>query len=291
MMQPLDVLYLLVRAALALLSLGAAALTLRYALVARALGRPWRTAGVGGALLSVAAVLSLHDAIDNVVLRPHDPIPLASWFWLFGFDILLPFWALLLIHAWRQRDRAQASLERLTVTDPLTGALNRRGFFEQAATAIAQARRRAMPAAVIMFDIDRFKTINDKHGHDAGDVVLRAFTAIIGSGLRAGDLLGRMGGEEFALLLPASSSEQALATAERLRACVRTDVIHPGGAEEAVTTSAGVAAISGSDRPEAALSAALGAADAALFAAKRAGRDRAVIAPGVPSIHLASASN
>jgi diguanylate cyclase (GGDEF)-like protein len=197
----------------------------------------------------------------------------------------------LLIHAWRQRDRAQASLERLTVTDPLTGALNRRGFFEQAVTAIAQARRRVMPAAVIMFDIDRFKTINDTHGHDAGDSVLRAFTAIISSGLRAGDLLGRLGGEEFALLLPASSPDQALATAERLRARVRTDVIHPGGTDQAVTASAGVAAIAGPDRPEVALAAALSAADAALFEAKRAGRDRAIIAASLPSIRLASVSN
>ncbi len=289
-MQPLDAIYLLVRIALAALSLVAAAVTLRYTATARALGRRWRTAGIGGVLLTFAAVLSCHDAIDNVVLRPHDPITVASWLWLFGFDILLPVWALLLIHAWRQRDRAQVGLERLTVTDPLTGALNRRGFFEQANRAIVQARRGAVPAAVIMFDIDRFKTINDNHGHDAGDTVLREFTAIVGSGLRAGDLLGRLGGEEFALLVPASDSAQALATAERLRARVRSGVTHPGGAAGAVTMSAGVSAISMSDRPEAALAAALGAADAALFEAKRAGRDRAMIAGGPAAIVSAPGS-
>ena len=105
-MQPLDAIYLLVRIALAALSLVAAAVTLRYTATARALGRRWRTAGIGGVLLTFAAVLSCHDAIDNVVLRPHDPITVASWLWLFGFDILLPVWALLLIHAWRQRSCA-----------------------------------------------------------------------------------------------------------------------------------------------------------------------------------------
>ena len=168
-----DIVYFALRLVLSGLVVAAVASSFRFARQARRERWPWRLAAAGGVLLAAAGTLSVYDAIDNVLLRPHDPVVLASWLWLFWFDLPVPILALLLIAAWRQRDQANAELSRLSVTDALTSALNRRGFLERAATSIAQARRSGLPAAVIMFDIDHFKAINDGYGHRAGDVVLR----------------------------------------------------------------------------------------------------------------------
>jgi Diguanylate cyclase, GGDEF domain len=167
-----DIAYLILRLVLSGLAAAAATASLHYARDAHCDGTEWRLAGGGCVLLTAAGFLSAYDAVDNVLLRPHDPISLASWAWFFLFDLLLPIWALLLISAWRERDRALVELARLSVTDQLTGALNRRGFLNRAVPAIAQARRSGQPSAVVTFDIDRFKTINDDYGHAAGDDVL-----------------------------------------------------------------------------------------------------------------------
>jgi len=98
---------------------------------------------------------------------------LGSWLWLFFFDLIVPIWSFLLIAAWRERDCTLAELMRLSVTDPLTGALNRLGFLDRVSASVAQARRRGQRTAVITFDIDHFKAINDGHDHAAGDDVLR----------------------------------------------------------------------------------------------------------------------
>jgi hypothetical protein len=103
-------------------------------------------------LLIAAGILSSYDALDNTQLRPHDPITVASWLWFLLFDLPLPIWALLLMAAWRERDRALADLTRLSVTDQLTGALNRRGFLNRTVSSIAQSRRFDQPSALIMFD-------------------------------------------------------------------------------------------------------------------------------------------
>jgi diguanylate cyclase (GGDEF)-like protein len=129
-----------------------------------------------------------------------------------------------------------------------------------------------------MFDVDRFKSINDGHGHPAGDVVLVGLADVLRGAARAGDIAGRLGGEEFALLCPGLDAAGAASVAERLRAALRAGVPHPAGGDAAVTASAGVAEIAVRDAPGAALDAALKAADAALYAAKDGGRDRVVIA-------------
>ena len=243
--------------------------------------RRW-IAAAGGILLSVAAVLSVYDAIVNAFVLRDQPILVVSWVWLFAFDLLLPLWAFLLVGAWRQRDRAEAALARLAVTDLLTGLLNRRGFFEHANSAIAQARRSRVPVAVAMFDIDRFKLINDGYGHDAGDAVLRQVAAALSADQRAGDVLGRFGGEEFVLLTPGNDASQAAITVERLRAAVRSAVLHPAGKAASVTMSAGIAGLEDQGDVERSINTALIAADTGLYEAKRAGRDRAVIAAGGP---------
>ena len=273
-----DIIYFAFRLVLSGLVAAAAAICLRFAWQACRDHRPWRLAGAGGVLLAAACALSTYDAIDNVLLRPHDPVILSSWLWFFLFDLPLPILAFLLIAAWRVRNQALADLSRLSVTDALTGVLNRRGFLERAATSIAQAHRSGLPAVLIMFDIDHFKEINDGHGHAAGDEVLRNVARALLSAMRPGDLLGRLGGEEFAVLLYDSTVVAGVSIADRLRAHVRTDVAHPAGAGRQVTVSGGVAPTQGAFESETALSLALTIADKALYAAKREGRDRIVAA-------------
>ena len=277
-----DLAYLSIRLLLACLSSLGAIVTFIYAWQLAAGGSRRWIAAAGGILLTVGAVLSVYDAIVNAFVLRDQPILVVSWVWLFAFDLLLPLWAFLLVGAWRQRDRAEAALARLAVTDLLTGLLNRRGFFEHATSAIAQARRSRVPVAVAMFDIDRFKLINDGYGHDAGDAVLRQVAEALSADQRAGDVLGRFGGEEFVLLTPGNDASQAALTVERLRAAVRSAVLHPAGETASVTMSAGIAGLSDQGDVESAINTALVAADTGLYEAKRTGRDRAVIAAGGP---------
>jgi diguanylate cyclase (GGDEF)-like protein len=272
-----DLAYLLARLALAGFAVLAAVATLRFSLRGPVRPRNWRLGVTGGLLLCIAASMSVQDALFNVLIRAHEPIEPESWAWLFCFDMLLPAWAVVLVQAWRAREQAESELARLAVTDPLTEALNRRGFLERAAASIAQARRAQQPLAVIMLDIDRFKVINDIHGHPAGDAVLHAFVAALAPGLRAGDVVGRIGGEEFAVLVPDNTAGQAVSTADRLRAHVRQSVPHPAGAPNVVTFSAGVALVSASGEVRVALTTALADADRALYEAKQSGRDRVVL--------------
>jgi diguanylate cyclase (GGDEF)-like protein len=218
----------------------------------------------------LAALLSVNDAWQNLVVRPDEPIQASSWAWL-AFDLLLPLLGLLLLRALAERDAALQRLARQAVTDPLTGLRNRRGFMAESDAALARCARAGQQAAVVMIDLDRFKSINDLHGHAAGDAVLRGAAAAVRAELRAGDLPGRLGGEEFALLLPDADLDAAIATAERLRAALTAGVPHPGGGR--VTASFGVARVQ-----EGALEAALAAADAALYKAKQGGRDRVEVA-------------
>jgi diguanylate cyclase (GGDEF)-like protein len=285
-----DAIYCILRLVISASVLLAARSSLLVARGQHDLGRPWHVAATGAILLLIAGALSTWDAIDNAILRPADPIDLNAWLWLLLFDTLVPIWAFLVIAAWRERDRALTELRRLSVTDQLTGALNRRGFLERAATSIAQGRRSGVHASVIMMDIDHFKKVNDAYGHAAGDDVLRSSAEVLLATMRRGDLLGRMGGEEFAVFLHDTTADAAARIAERLRLQVRNSVQHPGGVRNSVTVSGGVAPVSNAFEPEAALSVALTRADEALYEAKSAGRDRVVCAeaseavPDMPSL-------
>src|SRR3954468_22172484 len=120
----------------------------------------------------MVAGLSLFDGIDNYAFRSLDPITTASWLRLLFIDLPMPVLALLLVHVRKQQDKLMAELERLSVTDQLTGVFNRRGFVERAVLMIAQGRRSSIAIAVLMFDLDHFKSVNDGFGHAAGDAVL-----------------------------------------------------------------------------------------------------------------------
>ena len=278
-----DLLYFAVRIVLSGMTGWVAAVGWRYALRSRRDGQAGMALPtVGVLLLCVAAVLSAYDAIDNVIFNPDAPIPMANWMWFFLFDLPMPIWALLAIRARENGDRAYAELSRLSVTDQLTGVLNRRGFFDRGITAVAHSRRTGGSSALIIFDIDHFKAVNDSHGHGAGDEVLRSVAGTLLSKLRVGDLLGRLGGEEFGILVSDSSMDTATMTAERLRVAVHTGVLHPGGPTKLITISGGVASVPDHLEPETAFSFALKVADETLYSAKHQGRDRIVTAIGAP---------
>ena len=166
----------------------------------------------------------------------------------------------------------------LANSDALTGALSRRKFLNLAEQELARASRYQLPLMVLMMDLDNFKQINDHHGHAAGDLVLQGFVKTVSDVLRESDLIGRLGGEEFAVLLPNTSSEGGTALAQRIVESVRTSPIEVAGQSIAYTVSIGGGCLSG----ETTFAALLSLADAALYRAKRAGRDRLELA-GAPA--------
>lgn len=170
-----------------------------------------------------------------------------------------------------ERKRAEEELTRLATTDPLTGASNRRLFFERGAEEFARSLRHELPLALIMLDIDHFKVINDTLGHTCGDAVLRALATTCMDKLRTEDLFGRLGGEEFAALLAHTDPPGAKHTATRLLdALGRLGVPWEDG-EVRFTVSIGVAALEPGD---ASIDDVLSRADKAMYQAKQAGRNR-----------------
>jgi len=171
-------------------------------------------------------------------------------------------------------------LERAARTDPLTGLGNRRFFDERLLAEVARAHRHGRPLALLMFDLDRFKQVNDRSGHLVGDDLLALFGAILREDLRASDLPCRYGGEEFLLIAPETNADQARIVAERIRLKFRerSGAVGVGGPH---TVSVGIAA---SDVLEVPLSerALLAAADDALYRAKDGGRDRVEVSRRPP---------
>ncbi|HTI35464.1 MAG TPA: GGDEF domain-containing protein [Miltoncostaea sp.] len=163
-----------------------------------------------------------------------------------------------------------AERDRLLVTDPLTGAYNRRFLAHEGDRAFARSRRGEEAVSAIALDLDGFKAVNDRSGHGAGDELLVATCRAVGAELRLGDLLCRLGGDEFLVLCPATDADGARALAERIRHTVRVtaQAVAP---EHVVTVSAGVATFPGDAADPEDL---MRHADVALYAGKRAGRDR-----------------
>lgn len=162
-------------------------------------------------------------------------------------------------------------LSRLAMLDPLTGVFNRRTFEERAQQVIDQATRAMRPLSLLAVDIDHFKHVNDEFGHEGGDEALRLVVALMRESLAEGQILSRIGGEEFAVLLPGADEPEATATAERLRRHLERSAVNVDGRQLFLQISAGVATLApGMEN----LSSLLRAADRALYAAKRAGRNR-----------------
>ena len=154
--------------------------------------------------------------------------------------------------------------------DALTGAFNRRALLKQGATEVKRARRHNHPLSLLMLDLDHFKQINDSHGHDAGDSVLSQFAAICSKGLREEDLFGRIGGEEFVILLPDTDLTGAVEVAERIRLAVAGFEFKIAvGKYQKVTVSVGVALMAG----DAGMDTLLKSADHCLYRSKAGGRN------------------
>jgi diguanylate cyclase (GGDEF)-like protein len=174
------------------------------------------------------------------------------------------------------KDRIAARYLRASLTDPLTGVANRRGFFDTGERLLVRARFAREPTALIVFDLDRFKSINDRYGHHTGDEVLTSFCRLATSQLRPNDLFGRIGGEEFASLLPDTGWHDALWLAERVRKAFEAFLHTTSQYSFRSTVSVGVAI---SDGESSDLNALLNAADQVLYRAKALGRNRVEPSP------------
>lgn len=179
----------------------------------------------------------------------------------------------LVVERTKDLEQAKSVAEIEARTDPLTGADNRRNFFRRASELLERSERRDAPFSVLMFDLDHFKLINDTYGHHVGDQVLRLFAKTVMVEIREDDIFGRLGGEEFALVLT-GADDATLRTAERLREVIDKLRVVSGGDEVSFTTSIGVAHYESDGSIEELLS----RADKALYGAKQSGRDRVQLA-------------
>jgi diguanylate cyclase (GGDEF)-like protein len=172
------------------------------------------------------------------------------------------------------RERKEIAGYRKAALDMLTGLPTRRAFMGKAATYLAEALARDEPLALVVFDLDRFKSINDSFGHACGDEVLRQFGEVMRDLVRSDDFAGRLGGEEFALILPGLSAGSAFVIAERIRSAFAAAAAAVGEHAVGATLSGGVATV----KPNSTLESLIRSADDALYKAKAAGRNRIVSA-------------
>lgn len=254
-----------------------------YLAGAAALAGGWREATLLQRFLAiVTAVLALVVAARglSVLLLP------GGWRWL-SSELLrqlssAALYLLMLANGFGMlllgREAASRELARLEVVDPLLDVPNRRGFFNALAPWMALARRPGLPTALVVLDLDDFKRVNDGYGHPAGDAVLRHVVELCRRQLRDSDLLGRLVGVEFAILLPRTSAEEAMLVAERIRAAIASSPVKSERAMIAMTASFGVTVI----RPEDSTVTLFQRADDALQASKRAGRNRVSQASAAP---------
>ncbi len=168
----------------------------------------------------------------------------------------------------------QFELQQIAKQDSMTGALTRRGFFAEAEKEFLRAGRYDRPSALVVIDVDRFRTINDRYGHPAGDAVLVSIANACMSTMRRSDIFGRIGGEEFGLLLPETEPEEAREAAERIRRMVESTIVQVGGAEVRATISLGIAPMPTAGET---VGTWFSEADIALYEAKQFGRNRVVV--------------
>ena len=188
---------------------------------------------------------------------------------------------------WMEIQYLHLELARQAARDSLTGMLNRRAFMAEFERELARVRRGGTVLSLAMFDLDHFKKLNDLYGHPAGDEVLRSIAATMQASIRQPDILGRYGGEEFALLMPDTDADMAMRVAGRIRVAVQMHGVEWNGRPLSITLSGGIAAFGVNGVTSDAL---IAAADAALYEAKRAGRNRILPAPAGRSVAPAQIS-
>ncbi|MFY9895398.1 MAG: GGDEF domain-containing protein [Xanthobacteraceae bacterium] len=207
------------------------------------------------------ATLSQDDNVLRGVAR--------GWIAVFFIEIVLYVVGAAFIVLILAKDRTVRFYKMAAATDPLTGVLNRRGFFQGAAIVMERSRGSMGPVSVLSFDLDHFKSINDRWGHAVGDAVLQLFATVARKTMRADDVIGRLGGEEFVAILPGMVADAA-AVAERVRTAFAAAGAELDGRQITATVSVGVACGS----PLTTVEALIARADAALYRAKMKGRDR-----------------
>jgi len=240
-------------------------------------------------LLATHAVILIGRMIVVMVtpIMSHEDLFRSPVFAVMAFGTVLYTIAFAFLLLSMTKERTEMRHRIAALIDPLTGLPNRRAFMIDAEATIAGRVSRSAPIAVLLADLDRFKAINDVYGHAIGDRVLTVFAASLHRCLGANDLAGRIGGEEFAILLPQKDEAGALALAERIRVVFADAAAEIGGHAVAATVSIGVAAsrIGGHD-----LGGLLGRADGALYQAKEAGRNRVAAFAGDGDAPLVSAA-
>lgn len=239
----------------------------------------WRGRGDGAwrwpimlVLLGHAAAIPVRIPLAGMWLHP-DPANARLLTFMIFETVFICFCAAYLL-ACLAKDKIAANYRRIALTDSLTQVPNRRGFFETAERLLLRTRFARRPVTLLMFDLDCFKDINDSYGHQVGDEMLVAFCRLSTSMLRPTDLFGRIGGEEFASLLPGTDQQDALWLADRLRTAFEETSHAVRGRTLNATVSVGIAV---SDNADVDLSALLQEADQALYRAKQLGRNRVEI--------------
>lgn len=232
-----------------------------------------------GWLITVASVI-LVVTINPLSNAPYSINALTT----FGLGILylglfFHFYAARSISYFERMRQANHTLARMASHDALTEVLNARAYYETCEHLISSQERSKTPFSVLFIDLDHFKAINDTHGHAAGDIVLKTIARELLANIRKGDILGRVGGEEFSIFLPDTGPESAQSVAEKLRRAVEALSIHHGRVTLHITASLGIASYEGSHQT---IQAIQRNADAAMYAAKAAGRNR-VSRFGVPA--------
>jgi diguanylate cyclase (GGDEF)-like protein len=249
-----------------------------------------RRRGLASRWLGVAIPL-LHSVVFLapivIILMVPGAVANHRLFAVFAFQTIIYVVGTAFIVVVMAKERVAQVHKTAAMTDPLTGLFNRRAFFDAADRLIERQARTSQSVSILLFDLDRFKLINDRFGHAIGDEALKTFADTASSNMRATDVIGRLGGEEFAAILPASATE-AGAVAERLREAFQQTGAAIAGHEVGATVSAGVAsALAPVD-----VSTLLARADVALYRAKNAGRNRVELsdAEGAPVVAPASAA-
>ena len=222
-------------------------------------------------------VLMLPIVLGDLLRPDDDKFTSSIWVTIFSIELVLYAVGTVFVIFMLVSERRVSTHRTAAAMDPLTAMFNRRGFAEACSRVIAREAEAGRPVTVLIFDIDHFKQINDRFGHPAGDEILKLFAAIVVSNLRISDLSGRIGGEEFAALLPCGL-EEGVFVADRVREAFATSGITCEDGPVDTTVSIGVAG--GPAGTE--LEVLLAAADTALYQAKRGGRNRVEAAVELP---------
>jgi diguanylate cyclase (GGDEF)-like protein len=226
----------------------------------------------GATVVAMLAVFLVAELLETPKILDHLPAAVFRANYLIVIPLITLLLAVVLHSFLQELHHSDVALRLLTVTDPMTGVANRRGFLERAEVMQAQASRTGYPLCVLMLDIDHFKAVNDLYGHQVGDRLLVAVANALRERVRKEDVLGRIGGEEFAVVLANTTLSQGLQVAENLRLHVSTVQV-PSDEHTSIgcTVSLGVTMLSGTDEP---FGRALSRADQALYLAKAEGRNR-----------------